>query len=210
MTCPDRGRRGRRQDPFGRDEVEGAELVVLAPASPVRIASSPLAHRVRRDLRAHLISRLERHPSQGRFDDRDVLGHVHRNTRPALDQGGADAIAVLEGPQLFELFRALGRRAFELHELEQESLAIGVESDVLERRESRVLAAEGNSGAREVEREAVAVDHDLHPIGIVEGFGLGAVDDRRHRGLRRRAGALRALLRSRIPRSAARRPARSR
>ncbi len=81
---------------------------------------------------------------------------------------------------MLEFFGAFCRTALELYEFEKKVAAIGLEADMLERRDASVHAAEGDGCAGEIECEARRIDDDFDSIGIVEGFGFGSMDDGRH------------------------------
>ena len=91
---------------------------------------------------------------------------------------------MLEGAELLQGLRPLERGRRQRDVALQELAPVGVQADVLpERRLRRGVAAMGDRRAGEVEREAPAVDDDLHPVRIGEVRRLGAVHQRGHRGL---------------------------
>ena len=109
---------------------------------------------------------------------------------------GLDADAVLERAQLLERFGPLERRRLERRQHEQGAAAIRVEADMsVERRPAAArIAGVRNGRAREVQREAAAIDDDLDDVRVGElGRVVDAPVERRHltrRGRRERRDRL--------------------
>ena len=113
---------------------------------------------------------------------RQFLLHAHHILGPVNAEMGfggmehSDFKTVLQRSQLFERFRALQRRRFELRQSAQHSRLVTVQTDVMGR--------PGERSAREVESGSVESGHHFHHIARAELFlCLNRACESRHLGV---------------------------
>src|SRR5260221_4622832 len=96
-----------------------------------------------------------------RFERGQLFGGVDAGER-MFAEDDANPHAAFDGAQLFEALRALERARRPRRELQQQLAPERVHARVPQRGPAARGAGEGR--AREVERETVGIDHDLHDV----------------------------------------------